>query len=289
MNSLSILYRGPLSSCNYACPYCPFAKRLESDEEHAADASALERFVSWCESHDERQLSVFFTPWGEALVRTRYQKAIARLTQLPHVRKIAAQTNGSFRPDWVEACDKSKLGLWITFHPEQTASDRFVRQIEALLARGVRLSVGVVGLKEHFAAIETLRERLPREVYVWVNAFKRIEGYYSSDEVEFLRAVDHLFEWNNARHPSLGRSCRAGESVISLDGDGGVTRCHFIKTPLGNLYRDDLDAMLQPRACTNQTCGCHIGYVHMDELKLYDTFGEGVLERIPAQFSKSAS
>jgi MoaA/NifB/PqqE/SkfB family radical SAM enzyme len=284
MKSLSILYRGPLSSCNYACPYCPFAKRLESDEEHAHDAVALERFVHWCESNDGRQLSVFFTPWGEALVRTRYQKAIARLTRLPHVAKIAAQTNGSFRTDWVEACDKSKLGLWITFHPEQTALDRFVRQIEALLARGVRLSVGVVGMKEHFAAIETLRERLPREVYVWVNAFKRVEGYYSSDEVEFLRAVDHLFDSNNTRHPSLGRSCRAGESVISLDGEGEVARCHFIKTPLGNLYRDDLDTMLQPRACTNQTCGCHIGYVHMDELKLYETFGEGILERIPTGF-----
>lgn len=27
--------------------------------------------------------------------------------------------------------------------------------------------------------------------------------------------------------------------------------------------------------------GCHIGYVHLDRLKLYDTFGDGVLERIP--------
>ena len=28
--NLSILYRGPLSSCNYACGYCPFAKRRAS-------------------------------------------------------------------------------------------------------------------------------------------------------------------------------------------------------------------------------------------------------------------
>ena len=282
MNHLSILYRGPLSSCNYACPYCPFAKHVESDEEHAHDARALERFVAWCESNDERDLSVFFTPWGEALVRTRYQKAIARLTHLPHVQKIAAQTNGSFRPDWVEGCDKSRLGLWITFHPEQTSLDRFVAQIEALLSRGVRLSVGVVGLKEHFEAIERLRERLPREVYVWVNAFKRVEGYYSQNDVGFLRAIDHLFEWNNTRHPSLGRACRAGESVISVDGDGIITRCHFIKTPLGNLFRDDLSDVLKPRLCSNQNCGCHIGYVHMNELKLYETFGDGILERIPS-------
>jgi hypothetical protein len=36
--------------------------------------------------------------------------------------------------------------------------------------------------------------------------------------------------------------------------------------------------------CTNSVCGCHIGYVHMNDLKLYDVFGAGVLERIPEQW-----
>jgi len=34
---VSILYRGPLSSCNYGGAYCPFAKHTETDDEHAAD------------------------------------------------------------------------------------------------------------------------------------------------------------------------------------------------------------------------------------------------------------
>ena len=29
------------------------------------------------------------------------------------------------------------------------------------------------------------------------------------------------------------------------------------------------------------TCGCHIGYIHLDELGLYEVFGEGLMERIP--------
>ena len=33
---LSILYRGPLSSCNYDCAYCPFAKRRETPAQLAA-------------------------------------------------------------------------------------------------------------------------------------------------------------------------------------------------------------------------------------------------------------
>ena len=30
---MKILYRGPLASCNYDCPYCPFAKRRDSTEQ----------------------------------------------------------------------------------------------------------------------------------------------------------------------------------------------------------------------------------------------------------------
>src|SRR3569623_1846613 len=107
---LSLLYRGPLSSCNYGCPYCPFAKHAESAAEHAADAQALERFLAWVEAQTERRISVFFTPWGEALIRRRYQRALVRLTGMAHVEKAAIQTNLSCRLDWCDECDRSRLG-----------------------------------------------------------------------------------------------------------------------------------------------------------------------------------
>lgn len=278
--NLQILYRGPLSSCNYGCDYCPFAKRAETDAEHLADGAALERFVRWVEGF-EGKISVFFTPWGEALIRRRYQKAIARLTNLAHVEKIAIQTNGSCRFDWAEHCDKTKLGLWVTYHPTQISRERFVARCQEMLRRELRFSVGVVGLKEHFAEIAALREILPREVYLWVNAFKRVEGYYSDADADFLTAIDRLFPINNQRHASLGKACKTGETVISLDGDGTIRRCHFVKTPMGNLYHDDLSQILGPRACPNENCGCHIGYVHLPHLGMGETFGAGILERIP--------
>ena len=37
-----VLYRGPLSSCNYGCVYCPFAKKNEAYAELAGDRAALE-------------------------------------------------------------------------------------------------------------------------------------------------------------------------------------------------------------------------------------------------------
>lgn len=282
--NLSILYRGPLSSCNYDCGYCPFAKRLENAAELARDRAALGRFVDWVAARpaDDR-LGVLFTPWGEALTRHWYRDALTRLSHLPQVVRVAAQTNLSCGLDWVAACDPAKLALWTTFHPGQVARPRFLAKCFRLHQQGVRFSVGVVGLREHFADIDALRRELPDDVYLWVNAYKDQPDYYRDEEVQWLTAVDPLFPVNNHRHPSLGRQCRTGKSVISVDGDGTVRRCHFIREPLGNLYDAAFERVLTERLCTNATCGCHIGHVHLDELGLYPVFGDGVLERIPAR------
>jgi len=228
-------------------------------------------------------------PLGEALIRKWYQQALVRLTGMPHVAKAVIQTNLSCRLEWVEACDKRRLALWTTFHPTEVARARFVERCHELDRRGVRFSVGVVGLKEHAVAIEALRRELPPYVYLWINAYKRVPEYYSEDEVQQLTAIDPLFPINNQRHPSLGCSCRCGHSVVSVDGDGTIRRCHFIREPIGNLYEPGWEQALQERPCTNATCGCHIGYVHMDDLELYDVYGDGVLERIPAAHSRSSS
>lgn len=280
---LSILYRGPLSSCNYGCEYCPFAKHSETAAEHEEDERALNRFVSWIGTRDTDDISILFTPWGEALIRKRYQQALVRLTNMPRVRKAVIQTNLSCSLNWVDECDRRKLALWTTFHPTEVSRARFVARCRELHRRGVRFSVGVVGLKQHATEIEALRRELPPEVYLWINAYKRDPHYYNNEDVDRFTAIDSLFPVNNTNHPSLGRACRCGESVISVYGDGSIRRCHFIPQTIGNIYIDDLTQVLRHRPCTNQTCGCHIGYVHMDHLDLYQIYGEGVLERIPRE------
>jgi len=280
---LSILYRGPLSSCNYGCDYCPFAKHRETYQEHEHDRSALERFLNWVGSRSQDRIAVFFTPWGEALVRRRYQEAFVRLSALPQVTKVAIQTNLSCRLDWTERCDKSKIALWTTYHPSQTTRERFLAKCQELIARDVRFSVGVVGLKEHVQEIEALRKALPEQVYLWINAYKRLPDYYTPDEMRDLSNIDPLFPLNTRHYASLGHPCHAGHGVISVDGDGVVRRCHFIKRPIGNIYNADFEQCLSERLCTNVSCHCHIGYVHMPELHLDEVFGDGILERIPAR------
>jgi MoaA/NifB/PqqE/SkfB family radical SAM enzyme len=279
--SLSILYRGPLSSCNYGCDYCPFAKHRETAAELASDRRALSRFVDWIAGREEDRISILFTPWGEALTRRWYRDALIRLTNLPNVDRAAAQTNLACGLNWVERCDRSRLALWATYHPSQVARPEFLARCRELDQRGVRFSVGAVGLKGQLAEIEALREELPEHIYLWVNAYKPGLGDLTAEDARRFETVDPLYPINTVRHPSLGRPCRAGRSVISVDGDGTIRRCHFIRDPIGNLYQPDFESALVERPCTNDTCSCHIGYVHLDYLGLYPIFEGGVLERIP--------
>jgi hypothetical protein len=283
--ALSLLYRGPLASCNYDCPYCPFAKRRDTVEQLRADRECLDRFVRWCtENPGRHRLSVLFTPWGEGLTRRWYATAISRLARLSQVDRVAIQTNLAARLQWLRALpedDRARVALWATYHPGQVPMERFLAQCSTLDDLGVRYSVGVVGLPEHLVAARVLRARLRDDVYLWVNA---ADGYsYGPDESEAWTRLDPLFGYSERAHASGGHECRAGESVLSVQGDGTVRRCHFVPTPLGNLYDGSYLAALRPRPCPNAFCDCHIGYVHLKRLPLYEVFRGGVLERVPTR------
>lgn len=278
---LTLLYRGPLASCDYDCPYCPFAKRRDTTAQLRADRAALERFTGWARSRaGEDRLSLLFTPWGEGLVRSWYRRALVDLSHQPHVDRVAIQTNLSCRTDWLAEADPATLALWCTYHPGQTPYDRFLGKLRDLADRGVRHSVGIVGLPENLEHARRLRAALPAHVYLWVNA---ADGHtYTDAEADTWTALDPLFPYSRHPHRSAGLPCRTGESVISVDGDGTVRRCHFVRAELGNLYDGSYRTALGPRPCPLTTCECHIGYVHLETLPLYDVFAGGVLERVPA-------
>ncbi|MFE2530922.1 STM4011 family radical SAM protein [Streptomyces sp. NPDC059371] len=276
---LTILYRGPLASCDYDCPYCPFAKRRDATAQLRADRAALERFTAWAGEQREDRLSVLFTPWGEGLVRSWYRRALVELSHRSHVKRVAVQTNLSCRTDWLEAADRDTVALWCTYHPGQTPHERFVAKTRELGELGVRFSVGVVGLPEHREPARRLRAELPEHVYLWVNA---AEGHtYTDEQADEWTALDPLFPFSRHPHRSAGLPCRTGESVISVDGEGRVSRCHFVRAELGRLYDGSYRAALAPRPCPLTMCDCHIGYVHLETLPLYDVFAGGVLERVP--------
>jgi MoaA/NifB/PqqE/SkfB family radical SAM enzyme len=287
MSEFSVLYRGPLESCNYDCPYCPFAKVHETHAALEPDRRGLARFVEWVGRNAAHRFGILFTPWGEALVRSWYRDAMAELSRLPNVRRVAAQTNLSFDPTLMGRCDSVVTAFWATYHPGEVREADFLARVLALRRMGFRLSVGAVGLAEHLPAIESLRAALPADVYLWINAVKSRPGHDADELARRFEAIDPLFPINRIRHPSLGRACRAGATSFTVDGDGLIRRCHFVGDILGSINDPEWTACLQERFCPNETCGCHIGYVNLDHLGLDRVFGDGLLERIPADFERA--
>lgn len=276
--ALTIRYRGPLSGCNYDCAYCPFAKTRDSRETLAQDRAALDRFCDWVDGR-VKPVSILFTPWGEALVRSYYREAMVRLSHMPHVGTVAIQTNLSRRPDWAAEADASRIAFWVTWHPTEARIGAFLSRLAVLDQLGINYSVGVVALREHFAAISELRAALPPETYLWINAEESLQGQYSAQEIDYLAAIDPLFELNNRSYASAGLPCAAGQSSISVRGDGSAWRCHFIEVPIGNIYDPGFEQSLFPRACPQSQCNCHIGYGELDALDFAGLFGSGRTER----------
>ena len=275
----NILYRGPLDSCNYDCPYCPFAKKKNTREELAYDARCLANFTQWVANSTEKT-GILLTPWGEGLIRKHYQQAMVAMSHMPHVEKIAIQTNLSCTLDWMHEANKNTFALWITYHPNEVGFESFVDKCERLIAADIQFSIGIVGVKEHFPAIEELKKRITKR-YIWINAYKRAADYYTENEKAWLTGIDHLFPYNNQVYDTKGKPCKAGHTSFSVDGEGNVYRCHFIKDKLGNLYTDDIHTLLAPRLCSNAQCRCYIGYMNLDSLALDQVYGDQLLERIP--------
>lgn len=281
--ALSLLYRGRLSSCNYDCAYCPFAKTRDSRTTLQRDAADLARFVDWA-TQQTTTLSILFTPWGEGLVRKHYREAMIALSHLPQVRRVAIQTNLCIGTRWLDRVDTRSFALWCTYHPSQVSLSTFVGRCLDLRRRGIRFSVGMVALRELFNEIEEIRAALPADVPMWLNAYdQRTPDYYEVADAARLTAIDPHFGYSLAPMPSIGAACATGESVLSVDGDGNVQRCHFVSEALGNLYDGSFAARLGPRPCPNRVCDCFIGYVHRKDLPFARDYAGGQLERVPVR------
>ncbi len=278
---LSLLYRGPVTSCNLGCGYCPFAHTADPPEVVDADRIGVARLVSWAERRQSAKLRFFFTPRGEALLHAYYREAIVRLSQCSSVERVAVQTNLSVGLEWLRGAVAPRVALWCSYHPGLISRERFLGQRAVLDDLGIRHSVGMVGLHEHLDEIEAMRRALPESVYLWVNAHRRGTGYTTPADRARIEAVDPLFGYSLEHHPSYGRACATGATVVSVDHLGRVRRCHFVDTLIGHLEDPDLERRLGPQRCPNERCGCHIGYVHLEALNLHEAFEDGELERVP--------
>jgi MoaA/NifB/PqqE/SkfB family radical SAM enzyme len=289
-STLQILYRGPLESCNYGCRYCPFAKQRESAEAVRRDRAALSRFIGWCtalpeqDGQADRRLELLLTPWGEALHRKRYQRAMVALAGLRHVDTVCIQTNLSAVPQLlgsVPSPDRQKLSLWATWHPTETTLHSFVTRVQRTASMGITVSPGVVAIRDHLDQIDELAAALQSvgQRLAWINAYKvgyrTPKQYYTAQDLARLSAHDPWFLADLNGERSLGKVCETGTDAIAIDGDGEVTRCHFVKRVMGNIYQHQLNDILFPscRPCSRTECNCFQGYVHLVDTDVHHTIG----------------
>jgi hypothetical protein len=259
----SLLYRGWLSSCNYSCEYCPFAKRVDSRTQLRRDRDSLAQFVAWAEQQSTDQWDILFTPWGEALVRPWYRAAMARLSHMPHVRCVSAQTNLSCSIAWIADCRLDRFSLWATYHPTEVDASAFVAKVLRLRTLGVQLSVGMVAVPGALDRVQAMRERLPPEVYLWLNSQQPRRTPFSAEEVAGFREIDPHFGLTLRPQRSRGLPCRTGENAFTVDGKGDIRRCHFVDDVIGSIHTSDWRSALRPRACPKATCTCFLGIAPM--------------------------
>jgi len=279
--NLSLLYRGPLASCNYGCSYCPFSKREETLAQLERDRLALARFKAWLSNQTEHRWKILFTPWGEALIRRWYREAIAELSHQLHIEFVTIQTNLSGSLSWLTSCEVRKVSLWATYHPTETEIKAFLRKVHLVQKQRVRLCVGTVGVPEALPQIEDLRQQLPGDVYLWVNAQQPRKHPYTAEELQRFQAIDPQFELTTRRARSLGKFCAAGELSFTVDGVGDMRRCHFVDEVIGNCYEANWEAALQPRPCPNRFCDCFLGKSQLLSEELRPIFGSTLLARLP--------
>lgn len=292
--TLLVLFRTRLEWCNYTCHYCPWNATLTRVPAEALrdDERRLTRVIDRV-AELPRRVELFITPKAEYLVLPYWRDAVARLLALPQVERVTVQTNLSFDlAAWIDAIDATKLALWTTYHPTEVDA----AGLEALHAkwallreRGVPFSVGVVGTRENLPHAEALRARLPADVYLWVNAYKRERDYYAPADVERIRRIDPYFDLNNQHYASRGRPCTAGHRAVYLDDEGDLRRCFFVGAVIGNLFRDGWATLPAPLGCPNAACSCYVGQMHAVELDFRAVYGKELAARIPVGWPRSVT
>jgi MoaA/NifB/PqqE/SkfB family radical SAM enzyme len=289
--SLLVLFRTRLEWCNYTCAYCPWNATLHRvpAEAFRADEERLKRIVGRV-AELPRPVELFITPKAEYLVLPYWRAAVGRLLALPQVERVTVQTNLSFDvAAFLDEVDASKLALWTTYHPSEVSAgelEKLHAKWRLLQERGVPFSVGIVGTRANLDHMETLRRRLDRRVYLWVNAYQREPNYYGAEELGRIRAVDPYFDLNNQYFPSRGTPCTAGQRAVYLDDEGDLRRCFFVGEVLGNLFRDGWRTLDAPLGCPRESCHCYVGHMHIVELGFREVYGKDLAARIPVGWGR---
>lgn len=197
----TLLYRGSLKSCNYHCSYCPFSKHPITAREIKKDKDQWFSFIqTFTEKASPLDIHSFLlVPYGEALIHPWYWQGLAHISACSWIDAAGAQTNLSFpiqkSLSYFGQCGgkREKLRIWATFHPEMTTAETFAGKCAMLAEAGIALCAGAVGVPENIGLLQSLREKLPENIYLWVNKMDGLKRPYSQEEQHAILEIDPYF------------------------------------------------------------------------------------------------
>ncbi|CDI50746.1 STM4011 family radical SAM protein [Clostridium tetani] len=279
----TIIYRPSVKYCNYRCEYCPFSKYKLDQSKVEKDKKLFKKFINFIRE-GKSNFKIFIAPKGEILGFDYYKEGITYLSHLENVEEIVVQTNLSNSINWVDNVNKQKLKLWTTYHPNEAELNKFFNNVNKLSEKHITFSVGTVGIKENLHKIKELKLKIEniknKKPYVWVNAYKDKKDYYSENDIDEIEKIDPYFEINIKNYKSNRLSCKTGESVFWVEGNGIIHRCYKDNVVLGNIYKDNLEDIKKSIACRNKICTCFIGYVNIYDLQLENIYKNSLMGRI---------
>ena len=261
---ITFFYRSYIRECNYTCSYCPFVKGHYTEKSIQKDREHFNRLIDYIEENSQEEYGLFLAPRGEIMILEHYFEGIARLLKLKNLKNLVVQSNFSGEIKWLKDLEnKEKFNLWLSFHPEFVTVENFAKKLRILNDYGINYCAGSVGVKENFSLLRKLREAVPPENYMWINAYKNIKNYYSPEDIDFLTALDPLFKYNLTDYKSLGEECSAGYDSFFLEYNGDVRGCFGNMKKLGNIYNDSLKDIAVKIPCKRKICDCFIGYINL--------------------------
>jgi hypothetical protein len=288
----TVYYRGLVTACNYRCSYCAFRRggiRGEirgAADDFVADKIALEKFCNALENlfavsansevsaslvSDFAQPSVgteneslplytvMIVPRGEVMIHEYYHDAIAKIVNLPHIHTVGCQTNLSFDvKNFAKKTNTSKISLWCSFHPSQVTLENFLAQCRLLTDCGISYCVGAVA--SDIPMLKKLRELLPKDVYMWINAKDK-----NTSNDETFSEIDPYFYLERENFTADPTRCHGGRESIFVEANGDYFACNISKIKLGNIYHTDFQNTPH-NLCRAKKCDCYLAYSNRVEM-----------------------
>lgn len=157
--------------------------------------------------------------------------------------------------------------------------DDFVAKVYAL-EKYISISVGVVGNPNDIEEIIELRKKIPKNVYMWINAMEGLGREYTIEEIGFFVKIDPMFTSEITRQADY--NCNCCREHIFVNFNGNIQSCNRKKELIGNIYKSDF---IKNSECNGN---CYLSYSHTNNFRKNNLIGENNLFRIPKKIRPKA-